>query len=148
MVKYILVERMNIMRNIMQKIYMFMQGRYGNDQLNNFLLVIWFIIYFVNLFVRSWILFALGLLIIALSMYRTLSKNITKRIAENQKFLPIYNKCKNFFSIQFKRIKEFKTSSYVKCPACKAQLRVKRRKGVHTILCPKCRKEFKKRIWF
>ncbi len=136
------------MRNIMQKIYMFMQGRYGNDQLNNFLLVLWFIIYFVNLFVRSWTLRIFGLLIFALCVYRTLSKNITKRMAENQKFLPIYNKCKNFISIQFKRIKEFRTSSYVKCPDCKAQLRVKRRKGVHTIRCPKCCKEFKKRIWF
>ena len=136
------------MRNILQKIYIFMQGRYGNDQLNNFLLILWFIIYAVNLFVRSWIFNLGGLLIVSLCLYRTLSKNITRRMWENNKFLPIYNKVKNFFSIQFKRIKDFKTSSYVKCPDCKAQLRVKRIKGVHTVRCPKCRKEFKKRIWF
>lgn len=136
------------MRNFIQKIYMFMQGRYGSDQLNTFLLILWLLVYFINLFVHSWILFILGLLIVSLCAYRMLSKNITKRMYENNKFLPIYNKCKNFISIQFKRIKEIKTASYVKCPDCKAQLRVKRKKGVHTVRCPKCSKEFKKRIWF
>ena len=136
------------MRNIMQKIYVFMQGRYGNDQLNNFLFVLWLIDYAVNLFVRSWTLRIIGLLIIVLWFYRTLSKNITKRMAENRVYQSIFGRIKNFFSIQVKRIKEFKTASYVKCPDCKAQLRVKRIKGVHTVRCPKCRKEFRKRIWF
>lgn len=136
------------MRNFIQKVFMFMQGRYGNDQLNNFLLVIWYIIYFINLFVHSWIMLALNLLILLLCIYRFLSRNITKRMYENNKFLPIYKKFKNFISIQFKRIKEFKKSSYIKCPHCKAQLRVRRKKGVHTVRCPRCNKRFKKKIWF
>lgn len=136
------------MRMFLQKIYGFLQGRYGNDQLNNFLMILWGIIFIINLFTRNWILSIIGLVPLGLALYRSMSKNITKRMYENNKFLPIYKAVKNFITLQIRKIKEIKTMRYFKCPSCKAQLRVPKRKGVHTVRCPKCRKEFKKNIMF
>ncbi|MGN0453749.1 MAG: zf-TFIIB domain-containing protein [Ruminococcus sp.] len=135
------------MRALFQRFYMFMQGRYGNDKLNTCLYGLFLFLFILNLFFRSWILRGIELLVIVLCLYRTLSKNITKRLYENNKFLTVYNRVKNFFSFQYKRLRDFKTSCYVKCPACKAQLRVPRRRGKHTVRCPKCKYEFKKRIF-
>lgn len=136
------------MRNFIAKFYGFMQGRYGNDQLNNALLVLWILLFIVNLFVRSWILSFLELVPLGLCLYRSMSRNITKRLYENRKFLPLWQKTSAFFKLQYRKIKEIKTTRYIKCPYCKAQLRVPRRKGSHTVRCPKCREEFKKHISF
>ncbi len=136
------------MRMLIQKLYYFMQGRYGNDQLNTFLLILWGIIFVINLFFRNWILSIIGLFFLGLCLYRSLSKNITKRLYENNKFLPVYKKVNSFFSFQIKKIRDIKSLCYFKCPNCKAQLRVPRKKGVHTVRCPKCRHQFKKNILF
>lgn len=136
------------MRGLIQRLYYFMKGRYGNDQLNIFLLVLWGIIYILNLFLRNWGLRIIGLIPLGLCLYRALSKNITRRIYENNKFLPVYKKINSFITLQVKKIRDIKRLCYFKCPNCRAQLRVSRRKGVHTVRCPKCRHEFKKHILF
>ena len=139
-----------IMRNLMQNIMIFMQGRYGTDKLNNCIIVFALVLWFVNIFVfnvyASLVLTLLELALIGLTIFRSLSRNITKRSAENRKFLPVYNAVKNFFTLNHKKFKERKDFKYIKCPICKAQLRVKNKKGVHTVCCPKCRGEFKKKI--
>ena len=79
-------------------------------------------------------------------IFRLLSKNITGRLHENRIFEKAFNPVKNFFVLSFKKIRDRKNYRYVKCPGCKAQLRVKNIKGVHTVRCPKCSNEFKKKI--
>jgi VanZ family protein len=59
--------------------------------------------------------------------------------------------CATVFSIfvtspVIKKFKERKEFKYLKCPYCKAQLRVKNQKGSHGVRCPKCRSEFKVKI--
>ena len=125
-----------------------MQDRYGNDKLNNFILVIAAILYFINLFARSSILIVIILLLAGLVMFRAFSKNITKRLYENRRFTDMYRAVTGFFKRQFMKIKDFKTHRYVRCPYCKAQLRLKKRTGVQHIHCPRCDKDFKKNILF
>lgn len=138
------------MRNLMQKFMIFMQGRYGTDTLNNFILVVALVLWFINIFVFSFIastvisLFELSLL--GLAIFRSLSRNITKRSAENRKFLPVYNSVKSWFKLSYRKFKDRKDFRYLKCPVCKAQLRVKNKKGVHTVSCPRCKSEFEKKI--
>lgn len=127
------------MKNFLYKIAQFMQGRYGTDQLNNSLLVLWLVLAFINMFARLWVISIIELILVALYFYRALSKNIYKRGYENRKFLPVYNAVTNFFILQYKKIKDFKTHRYVKCSYCKAQLRVPNKKGKHTVRCPKCK---------
>lgn len=138
------------MQNFIQKLMIFMRGRYGTDTFNNFLFVVTLIIWFVNIFVfnntASLILSLIQLAIFSYLIFRALSRNINRRCAENRKFLKIYNPAKNWFMLTKRKFKERKDFKYIKCPACKAQLRVKNQKGTHTVCCPKCKSEFKKKI--
>lgn len=135
-------------RNFMYKVAQFMQGRYGNDKLNTFLLIITAILYVINLFVRTPWLFVVMMVPIALYIFRALSKNINKRLYENRIYENAYNTVSNFFKRQYFKIRDFKTHRYVKCPYCKSQLRLKKRTGNQTIHCPRCNEDFKKNILF
>lgn len=134
------------MRNFMYKISMFMQGRYGMDQFNIFLLIFSVIFNIVLGFTPVWYLRYLSYITLGYAIFRTLSKNIYKRQRENNKFLKIYTPVKNWFSFTSKKFKDGRTHRYYRCPACKAQLRVKYIKGQHTIKCPKCGYQFVKKI--
>lgn len=135
-------------RNLMYKLASFMQGRYGNDKLNTFLLILTATIYVINLFVRSSWLFLVMMIPFALYMFRALSKNINKRLFENNRFTKIYDTIATFFKRQYLKIRDFRTHRYVKCPYCKSHLRLKKRTGNQKIHCPRCNEDFKKNILF
>ena len=86
------------------------------------------------------------LLIVAMFIFRMLSRNVTMRSAENRRFQKVYEPVKNWVQLTYKRIRDRKDYRYLKCPVCKAQLRVKNIKGRHNVRCPKCRSEFEKKI--
>lgn len=134
------------MRYIMNKIAGFMYGRYGSDKLNIFIFVLWFIVAVIGIFTRSFIVSIIEILLIVLIFFRTFSRNIPKRQEENRKFIYIFQKVKSFFVLQGKKIKDIRTHRYIKCPYCRSQLRVKKRRGKHRIRCPKCGEEFEKNI--
>lgn len=138
------------MRNFFERFMMFMQGRYGMDSLNGFILVLSFVIWTVNIFVFNrlahYIIMVVQLLLVALFIFRMLSRNVTMRSAENRKFQKVYEPVKNWVQLTYKRIRDRKDYRYLKCPVCKAQLRVKNIKGRHNVRCPKCRSEFEKKI--
>lgn len=138
------------MNNLMQKFMIFMQGRYGTDTLNNTLAVVLLVLWFINIFVFdaivSLVITIIQTLLFILILFRALSRNITKRSAENRKFMPIYNAVKNRCKLTWTKFKDREHFRYIKCPVCKAQLRVRNVKGTHTVCCPKCKSEFKKKI--
>ena len=129
---------------------MFMQGRYGSDELNIALLVLSIVISIVSRFVFNFparlIMSFISVGLLALIVFRTLSRNIYARTAENRKFKPVFKAVTGWFSLTFKKFRDGRTHRYYKCPACKAQLRVKNVKGKHTIRCPKCGNQFEKTI--
>lgn len=135
-------------RNFMYKLASFMQGRYGNDKLNTFLLILTAIIYAIYVFVRSPWLFIVAMVPFGLYIFRALSKNINKRLYENNQYIKIYTVVSTFFKRQYYKIRDFKTHRYVKCPYCKSQLRLKKRTGNQKIHCPRCNEDFKKNILF
>ena len=102
-----------MIRNALQR---FMYGRYGNDQLNTALLVLYlalYLVYFLTGFdPLYWISFAL----ILFALFRMLSRNPARRRAENAD----------------------KEHCYFKCPNCGQQLRVPRGKGKITVTCRSC----------
>lgn len=136
------------MRNFLQKAAAFMNGRYGNDKLNTFIWVVAGVLYLINLFVRSPILVVIILLLILLAVLRALSTNINKRLYENNRFIGIFTAVSDFFKRQYMKVRDFKTHRYVRCPYCKAQLRLKKRTGVQHIHCPRCNEDFRKNILF
>ena len=136
------------MSKFFRKIAEFMQDRYGNDKLNTFLLTVAAILYIINIFARSSIMIVIIMLLIFWVVFRALSKNITKRLYENRRFTDIFGAVADFFKRQYLKIRDFKTHRYVRCPFCKAQLRLKKRTGVQQIHCPRCGEDFKKNILF
>lgn len=137
-----------MVRKFLYKLAVFMQGRYGNDKFNMFLLFIAAVIYVINLFFRSPWLFIVMMLPVMLYTFRALSKNINKRVYENNKFTSFFSVFTVFFKRQYYKIRDFKTHRYVKCPYCKSQLRLKKRTGHQKIHCPRCNEDFKKNILF
>lgn len=135
------------MKNFLIKIAQFMEGRYGHDNLNLCLLILWIITEIIWVLSRSWVFGIVAVLLIVLTIYRSFSKNIQKRMYENRKYMSVIN----FIQKKYKLIKrmwtERDTYKYIKCPNCNAQLRVKKVKGDHRVHCPKCGKDFRKKIW-
>ncbi len=123
----------------------FMYGRYGNDTLNQFLLLTGLFLAAVWSFVRLDILAVLILVLLFLCYFRMFSRNHARRQAENQKFLGLWLPLKSKVHGVWLRFSDRKTHRYFKCKCCKTYLRVPRGKGKINIKCPKCGNEFVKK---
>lgn len=129
-----------------EKIGRFMAGRYGNDKLNQFMMAVFLGCAVLNLFVRnayaSTVLNSWECLLILLVYIRMFSRNISKRYAENQKYLALENRLCRFFGQKRYLMQQRKEYHIYKCPGCKQKIRIPRGKGKISIRCPKCGEEF------
>lgn len=132
---------------IKEMLIRFMYGRNGIDNLNNFLLWLYIGLTLINVLINSYLLHIFSTVVVFVIFFRMLSKNIHKRAKENYSYLKTKNKITSFFKERKKRFGERKTHIYRKCPNCKATLRLPRKKGKHTCNCPKCRNNFKLRVF-
>jgi len=127
-----------------------MYGRYGNDQLNVFILFASLPFGILSMIFGGFVGLAFTLIqfvMLGFWAMRAFSKNIYKRQAENQGFLRFWNMLKGKFSGVsgfFARLKDRK-HKYFKCPKCKSRLRVPRGRGEITVTCPRCRNRFDKK---
>lgn len=131
--------------NFKDKFLRFMQGRYGNDNLNRFLMILFLGSFLLSLFTRVEALNILGMLFVVLAYYRMLSRDINRRMSENEVYLKWYNKVRYFFQRQRNIMKQRKTHHIYSCPSCKQKIRIPRGKGKIAIRCPRCGAEFIKR---
>lgn len=128
--------------NFRQRLERFMHGRYGTDKLG--MVIVWIAlgVMIVNSFLGSFILYLIELFLIFYSFFRMFSKNIGKRYQENRKFEMIINKISSFFKLRKSKWKDRRAYVFTKCPHCKANLRLPRKKGQHIVNCPRCNKKF------
>ncbi|MBQ2726839.1 MAG: hypothetical protein IJF78_14135 [Clostridia bacterium] len=134
------------MNNFKTKFIRFMYGRYGIDQLYGALFAAWCVIAVINCFVNSIILSILGTVLAVWMIWRTLSRNIQKRRAENEKFLILWKPVKSWLVFQRDRFRDRKTARYRKCSHCRAIVKLPVKKGKHTVVCPRCKGRFDVRI--
>ena len=127
------------------KIYRFMQGRYGTDDFYKFLFWVALIGIVINWFFKSQLLSFAVTLILVYAMYRVLSKNHSARYAENQRYLQATAKIRYWFVQQKKLMEERKYHHIYTCPKCRQKIRIPKGKGKIMIRCPKCHHEFQKR---
>ena len=127
-----------------EKIQRFMIGRYGVDAFGKFLLGAMIVVWAINLFANSKILYSWALLLMVYAYYRMFSKNTTKRYQENVKFLQLKNKVISRFQSEKSQLQQRKTHHIYRCPTCKQKIRIPRGKGRICITCPKCKTEFTK----
>ncbi len=127
--------------NFKERVYKFLQGRYGTDDLNRFLLAVLIISAVLQMLSGSYFLNILTLLITILIFFRCLSKNISARSAENRKYLTLTEPLR----LWFRNIRGKSDFKVYMCPECRQKLRVPKGKGKIEISCSKCGKKFIKR---
>lgn len=137
------------------RFYRFMQGRYGVDQLNKFLMWGSIILLILSRLIGFAPLYFVALIALVYCYFRMFSKNIYKRSSENNRYLHIRECIGRFFRRIFctsrAGFRDTGSGCYTpgykifKCPNCKQKLRVPRKRGMIEISCRRCGFVFRKR---
>lgn len=122
----------------------FMWGRYGNDRLNQFLMICSLVCVALSFFGLH-PAYVLAVMMMVCVYFRMFSRNIPKRTAENQWYLKKELKVRGLFQKKKREFGQRKEFRIYKCPACSQKLRVPRGKGRIAIRCRRCGNEFIKR---
>ena len=130
------------MAKFREKLKKFAGGRYGIDQLYYFITAVALVLMVVYLIVRQWWLYPIILALLVWSMFRSFSRNTSRRYRENRIFLGVCRSVGGFFKLNWNRIRFIRSKVFKKCPHCRAVLRLPRRKGSHSVRCPRCGRTF------
>lgn len=119
----------------------FMLGRNGVDHLNKLLFRTAAVIAALNLlFLRQ--IGSVPFLIAGYALFRTLSRNLPMRQAED---VLVHEKCRRVkanLSGALQRAKQRRDYRFFSCPGCRSYLRVPRGKGRIQVTCPRCGHRF------
>ncbi len=128
-----------------ERMQRFMAGRYGNDQLNQFIFIVAIISMVLEIITRQSLFYTLTLVLLILAYVRVFSRNINKRYEENMKFLQKKDMILNKFRKQKYYAAQRRNFHIYTCPQCKQKIRIPKGKGKISITCPKCRTSFIKK---
>lgn len=126
-----------------EKFYRFMQGRYGIDQLNSFLMIVCVICFIVNMFIGSIVLTFIAYGTWLFVIFRMFSKNIYARNRENDKYLNFFSPLSRWLKLKLMS-KQDPSNKYFSCPKCKQMVRVPKGHGTVVVTCPNCQNKFEK----
>ena len=131
------------------KLNRFMQGRYGVDNFARFTLGVALFVIVVGSFMRQnaagGVLDTVGFILIIYTYFRILSRNISARYAENQKYLTMTAGIRRKLASWKSQLAQRKIYHIYRCPGCKQKIRVPRGRGKIEIRCPKCNTRFVKK---
>ena len=130
-----------MIRNALRR---FMYGRYGSDQLNMFLLIVYLAALLLSGLPGLGILEFIALVLMVWSLFRMLSRNFLARRAENARFLKLVGPVVRWCRLR-RTIYRDKEHRYFKCPGCGQHLRVPRGKGKITVNCRSCGASFQEK---
>ena len=137
--------RGSMKNNWKNKMMQFMQGRYGADQMGQMLSAVSMVFLIISLFSRNQAWFLLAVIGIVYNYFRMFSKNISKRYAENQKYLKMTAGIRRKLASWKSQLAQRKIYHIYRCPGCKQKIRVPRGRGKIEIRCPKCNTRFVKK---
>ena len=123
------------------RLNMFMLGRNGVDFLNKHLFCIAAVIAAVNLLFSGWV-GVLPPVMAGYALFRTLSRNLPMRQAEDMVAREKYDRAKEKISGALHRAKQSRDFRFFSCPGCSSYLRVPRGKGRIQVTCPRCGHRF------
>ncbi len=125
-----------------EKIMRFMAGRNGVDELARAESILVLILLLLAMLLRWPIFSLLGLAGMIHMYFRILSRNRSRRYAENQRYVNLRYRAVVAWDKKKKRAAQRKVYRFFRCPQCKQKVRVPKGHGKICITCPKCRKEF------
>ena len=138
-----------VLMNFRYKLMQFMSGRYGVDTSFYVIVTSAVVIEVINCFIFFMPLrYAIQLVVYGLmffALFRMFSRNIEARRRENAVISGWVGKIKKKIDTNRQRRADY-THIYRKCPNCKATLRLPRRPGKHTTVCPKCGNSFSVKV--
>ena len=133
-----------------------MYGRNGVDKLSIATLIAYLLLNGIKMFFYRvpavyYGMWAVALAFLAVTVFRVLSKDVTKRRYEAERFEQFLVQI-NWNGMMFKlkkkfnrltiRISQFSTHRFRTCPQCKEHLRLSKKRGKRNITCPKCGRRF------
>ena len=127
------------MRNALQR---FMYGRYGNDQLNTALVVLYLVLWLLEIVTHISFFGVLSTVLVFVVLFRMLSRNLYKRREENGKYIRARYKVSARLKLKKEQWVQRKDYKFFTCPSCKTTLRVPRGHGKLKIVCRKCGNSF------
>ncbi len=155
------------MNNWKMMLYRFMQGRYGNDQFSQFLMIAGLVLLIASNFLRMGLVHTLAWVLLIYAYFRVMSRNIGKRQQENFKFLQMkakflgrktagngtggwkqkraqkqYAKQQQTDYSQYQQEADVENYNYYRCRNCGQVVRVPKGKGTVKITCPECKNTF------
>ena len=136
---------MTFLQRLKERLAIFMQGRHGPDNLGMFTLLSGLVASLLGSFTGIGLFSLAGFALYVTTVFRMLSRNNTKRIEENRKYIDLTSNWKLKSSQFIKRMKNSKDYKYFKCPNCKVLLRMKRGSGERDITCVRCGHQFKQK---
>lgn len=128
-----------------ERLIRFMNGRYGPDQFSRFLLGSAVAAAVLSMVFHRSFFYYLSFLLILYGYFRILSRNYSKRAAENAAYLRYSGHFWNWIWRGKSNWQQKKSYHIYKCPECRQKIRIPRGKGKIEITCPKCGKQFIKR---
>lgn len=141
----------NWFSNLSNTMQSWMYGRYGYDELNRFLTLGGLVLLMISMSVTGYsstassVISWLAIAMYVLSVYRTYSRNISKRQQERAAYLRRTEPVRAWFRLQKNKFADRKTHRYFKCKQCKTVLRVPKGKGKIMIHCRNCGAELVKK---
>ncbi len=132
-----------------EKLNQFMMGRYGQDALSKFSLIVFVVLALIGFLVRDGIgrsvLNFLMLAVLVLWYLRVFSRNFEKRRRENAVYLKYRNAVVRWFKSLKDRWTQRKDFRFFRCPSCHTLLRVPKGKGRVRLTCRKCQTSFERK---
>lgn len=128
-----------------ERLARFMAGRNGNDQFNNFLLVVdLLLLLLASIFKDSigGLVYPLVLLLLVYIYFRMFSRNVYKRREENGKYMRVRYNFSAALRLRKERWVQRREYKFFTCPSCRTNLRVPRGRGKVKIVCRKCGTSF------
>ena len=123
----------------------FLYGRNGPDTIYQVCIWTAFALAIIGIFADSLLMSITYFALFAYAMFRFFSRNVTKRRAENRAFCQFFASFGQFFKLGKRKLTD-REHVYKKCPHCRAQLRLPRKKGEHEVRCPRCHDTFSVKI--
>ena len=129
------------------RLAVFMQGRYGPDQVYRAMLVLYAVLLLGHVLTRWFGLVIAEWVLLGVILWRCFSRNIPARQRENALWLRFCGRCREKVRLLRCRFRDRRTHVYRTCPHCRAVVRLPRtRKGSRVCNCPRCRRDFSVRI--
>lgn len=126
------------LKNYIEKFKQYFKDSYGLDNLSKYILIMGMF----ALLLRYKLLLVLGYCLIGYALWRSISKDKSKRYKEAQIFNRYLFTIKKQFNMYIMRSTNFYKYKVFACPECSQKLRVPRRKGKMVITCKKCNNNF------